>query len=56
MNITKEIILKIQLIGNDLENLKSALHTVIDAESSSKSSILKKEQIAIIETILKTIK
>lgn len=57
MKITKELILKIELTGDDLENFKSALEDIMAAENASNLGIgfLKKEQKKIIETILRTI-
>jgi hypothetical protein len=57
MKITKELILRIELTGDDLENFKSALEDIMAAENASNLGIgfLKKEQKNIIETILRTI-
>jgi hypothetical protein len=57
MKITKELILRIELTGDDLENFKSALEDIMAAENASNLGIgfLKKEQKNILETILITI-
>jgi hypothetical protein len=57
MKITKELILKIELTGEDLENFKSALEDIMAAENASNVGIgfLKREQKTILETILRTI-
>lgn len=53
MKISKELILKIELSGEDLEHFKEALEKVLQSEKSSNLGIgiLKGEQKEIIENI-----
>ncbi len=58
MKISKELILKIELTGEDLELFKLALEKVIQSEKTNNLGIgiLSGEQKTLIETILSTIK
>ena len=58
MKISKELILKIELSGDDLEHFKNALERVLQFEKTANLEIgfLKKEQKQILETIINTIK
>lgn len=53
MKISKELILKIELSGEDLEHFKKALEKVLQSEKSSNLGIgiLQNEQKEIIESI-----
>jgi hypothetical protein len=53
MKISKELILKIELSGEDLQLFKDALEKVLQSEKTNNLGIgiLKKEQKEIIETI-----
>lgn len=58
MKISKELILKIELTGEDLELFKLALEKVIQSEKTNNLGlgILSGDQKTLIETILSTIK
>lgn len=58
MKATKEVILKLELSGDDLENFESALEKVILAESGAHLGIgiLKDDERKLIELIIKEIK
>lgn len=58
MKATKEVILKLEISGEDLESFKSALEKVILAESGSHLGIgiLKEDEQKIFQSILKVIK
>jgi hypothetical protein len=58
MKISKELILKIELTGEDLELFKLALEKILQSEKTNNLGlgILHCDQKALIETILLTIK
>lgn len=57
MKISKEVILKIELLGDEVRHLKSALEDIMAAEDASNQGLgyLKKEEKLILQSILNEI-
>jgi hypothetical protein len=57
MKISKEVILKIELVGNEVRHLKSALEDIMAAEDASNQGLgyLKKEERTLLQSILNEI-